>query len=83
MLPLGPSRDTGLHLRDGDLLLVAGGTGLAPLRAPVEQVAAAPSVAGVPADRIHLPERIRRQTPERKGHLHKRLSDNPAVRSPS
>ncbi|MBO4163127.1 FAD-binding oxidoreductase [Micromonospora antibiotica] len=39
---LGPPRDTGLHLRDGDLLLVAGGTGLAPLRALVEQVAATP-----------------------------------------
>ncbi|GHJ09957.1 hypothetical protein TPA0907_43240 [Micromonospora humidisoli] len=39
---LGPPRDTGQHLRDGDLLLVAGGTGLAPLRALVEQVAAAP-----------------------------------------
>ncbi|MFY1626889.1 FAD-binding oxidoreductase [Micromonospora sp. WMMD723] len=42
MLRLGPPRDLGLHLRDGDLLLVAGGTGLAPLRALVEQVAAAP-----------------------------------------
>ncbi|WP_433228729.1 FAD-binding oxidoreductase [Micromonospora sp. CA-248260] len=42
LLHLGPPRDTGLHLRDGDLLLVAGGTGLAPLRALVEQVAAAP-----------------------------------------
>ncbi|MEV4770129.1 FAD-binding oxidoreductase [Micromonospora humida] len=41
LLRLGPPRDTGLHLRDGDLLLVAGGTGLAPLRALVEQVAAA------------------------------------------
>ena len=29
-------------MRDGDLLLVAGGTGLAPLRALVEQVAADP-----------------------------------------
>ncbi|WP_433231443.1 FAD-binding oxidoreductase [Micromonospora sp. CA-248260] len=42
LLHLGLPRDTGLHLRDGDLLLVAGGTGLAPLRALVEQVAAAP-----------------------------------------
>ncbi|MEU7981582.1 FAD-binding oxidoreductase [Micromonospora sp. NPDC049081] len=42
LLHLGPPRDTGLHLRGGDLLLVAGGTGLAPLRALVEQVAAAP-----------------------------------------
>ncbi|WP_431885263.1 FAD-binding oxidoreductase [Micromonospora wenchangensis] len=42
LLHLGTPRDTGLHLRDGDLLLVAGGTGLAPLRALVEQVAAAP-----------------------------------------
>ncbi|MDI5938720.1 FAD-binding oxidoreductase, partial [Micromonospora sp. DH15] len=42
LLHLGPPRDTGLCLRDGDLLLVAGGTGLAPLRALVEQVAAAP-----------------------------------------
>lgn len=42
LLHLGPPIDTGLHLRDGDLLLVAGGTGLAPLRALVEQVAAAP-----------------------------------------
>ncbi|MEH0980896.1 FAD-binding oxidoreductase [Micromonospora sp. CPCC 205556] len=42
LLWLGPPVDTGLHLRDGDLLLVAGGTGLAPLRALVEQVAAAP-----------------------------------------
>ncbi|MDG4817697.1 MULTISPECIES: FAD-binding oxidoreductase [unclassified Micromonospora] len=42
LLRLGPARDTGLHLRDGDLLLVAGGTGLAPLRALVEQVAATP-----------------------------------------
>jgi NAD(P)H-flavin reductase len=42
---LGPPGDTGLSLdsrRSGDLLLVAGGTGLAPLRALVEQVAAAP-----------------------------------------
>ncbi|MFJ6195393.1 FAD-binding oxidoreductase [Micromonospora sp. NPDC092111] len=43
LLWLGPPRDTGLHLRDGDLLLAAGGTGLAPLRALVEQVAAAPA----------------------------------------
>ncbi|WP_432903752.1 FAD-binding oxidoreductase [Micromonospora matsumotoense] len=42
LLWLGPPYDTGQHLRDGDLLLVAGGTGLAPLRALVEQVAAAP-----------------------------------------
>ncbi|MFI9639410.1 FAD-binding oxidoreductase [Micromonospora sp. NPDC051925] len=42
LLHLGPPRDTGQHLRDGDLLLVAGGTGLAPLRALVEQVAADP-----------------------------------------
>ncbi|WP_433537203.1 FAD-binding oxidoreductase [Micromonospora sp. CA-249363] len=43
---LGPPRDTGLRLdptRTADLLLVAGGTGLAPLRALVEQVAAAPA----------------------------------------
>jgi NAD(P)H-flavin reductase len=42
---LGPPRDTGLSLdarSTADLLLVAGGTGLAPLRALVEQVAAAP-----------------------------------------
>ncbi|MEU4550739.1 NAD(P)H-flavin reductase [Micromonospora violae] len=42
---LGPPADTGLSLdpaSTGDLLLVAGGTGLAPLRALVEQVAAAP-----------------------------------------
>ncbi|MCX5069456.1 FAD-binding oxidoreductase [Micromonospora lupini] len=43
---LGPPADTGLS-RDprstNDLLLVAGGTGLAPLRALVEQVAAAPA----------------------------------------
>ncbi|MFJ6149337.1 FAD-binding oxidoreductase [Micromonospora profundi] len=39
---LGPPANTGLCLRGGDLLLVAGGTGLAPLRALVEQVAAAP-----------------------------------------
>ncbi|MFD6562700.1 FAD-binding oxidoreductase [Micromonospora profundi] len=39
---LGPPANIGLCLRGGDLLLVAGGTGLAPLRALVEQVAAAP-----------------------------------------
>lgn len=42
---LGPPGDAGLCLdreRADDLLLVAGGTGLAPLRALVEQVAAAP-----------------------------------------
>ncbi|MEV6816643.1 FAD-binding oxidoreductase [Micromonospora sp. NPDC051296] len=43
LLHLGPPVDTGLSLVDGDLLLVAGGTGLAPLRALVEQVAAAPN----------------------------------------
>ncbi|MEU5943750.1 FAD-binding oxidoreductase [Micromonospora sp. NPDC047548] len=42
LLWLGPPRDTGLRLGQRDLLLVAGGTGLAPLRALVEQVAAAP-----------------------------------------
>ncbi|TDC02427.1 hypothetical protein E1091_00820 [Micromonospora fluostatini] len=43
LLHLGPPTDTGLRLGGGrDLLLVAGGTGLAPLRALVEQVAAAP-----------------------------------------
>ncbi|MET8122968.1 FAD-binding oxidoreductase [Micromonospora sp. NPDC005291] len=42
LLWLGPPGNTGLSLRTGDLLLVAGGTGLAPLRALVEQVAAAP-----------------------------------------
>ncbi len=42
LLHLGPPADTGLGLVDGDLLLVAGGTGLAPLRALVEQVAADP-----------------------------------------
>ncbi|MCW3839155.1 FAD-binding oxidoreductase [Micromonospora yasonensis] len=42
LLHLGPPADTGLSLHDGDLLLIAGGTGLAPLRAIVEQVAAAP-----------------------------------------
>ncbi|MFI7578018.1 FAD-binding oxidoreductase [Micromonospora sp. NPDC049497] len=43
LLWLGPPRDTGLSLDPlsrRDLLLVAGGTGLAPLRALVEQVAA-------------------------------------------
>ncbi|RGC67996.1 Phenol hydroxylase P5 protein [Micromonospora sp. MW-13] len=42
---LGPPAETGLTLHPRprrDLLLVAGGTGLAPLRALVEQVAAAP-----------------------------------------
>ncbi|MFF0150667.1 FAD-binding oxidoreductase [Micromonospora sp. NPDC005203] len=42
---LGPPGDAGLRLdpsSTNDLLLVAGGTGLAPLRALVEQVAAAP-----------------------------------------
>ncbi|MER6755219.1 FAD-binding oxidoreductase [Micromonospora echinofusca] len=45
LLHLGPPRDVGLCLDPSarrDLLLVAGGTGLAPLRALVEQVAAAP-----------------------------------------
>ncbi|WP_285793277.1 FAD-binding oxidoreductase [Micromonospora sp. NBRC 107095] len=45
LLWLGPPADTGLSLdpaSTGDLLLVAGGTGLAPLRALVEQVAVAP-----------------------------------------
>ncbi|MEV0726342.1 FAD-binding oxidoreductase [Micromonospora purpureochromogenes] len=43
LLHLGPPMDTGLHLGDErELLLVTGGTGLAPLRALVEQVAAAP-----------------------------------------
>ncbi|MEU8162447.1 FAD-binding oxidoreductase [Micromonospora parva] len=45
LLWFGPPLDTGLSLdpaSTGDLLLVAGGTGLAPLRALVEQVAAAP-----------------------------------------
>ncbi|WP_433532228.1 FAD-binding oxidoreductase [Micromonospora sp. CA-263727] len=45
MLWLGPACDVGLSLAaagDADLLLVAGGTGLAPLRALVEQVAVAP-----------------------------------------
>ncbi|MFD6757386.1 FAD-binding oxidoreductase [Micromonospora gifhornensis] len=43
---LGPACDVGLSLEasgDADLLLVAGGTGLAPLRALVEQVASAPA----------------------------------------
>ncbi|WFE33947.1 FAD-binding oxidoreductase [Micromonospora sp. WMMD975] len=42
LLHLGPPTDSGLELVDGadDVLLVAGGTGLAPLRALVEQVAA-------------------------------------------
>ncbi|SCG43461.1 FAD-binding oxidoreductase [Micromonospora halophytica] len=40
LLHLGPPADTGLHLTGPDLLLVAGGTGLAPLRALVEQAAA-------------------------------------------
>lgn len=42
---LGPASDVGLSLEaagDADLLLAAGGTGLAPLRALVEQVAASP-----------------------------------------
>ncbi|WP_406077234.1 FAD-binding oxidoreductase [Micromonospora sp. NBC_00858] len=45
LLWLGPPGNTGLGLDPActdDLLLVAGGTGLAPLRALVEQVAAAP-----------------------------------------
>ncbi|MFI6233492.1 FAD-binding oxidoreductase [Micromonospora sp. NPDC050784] len=45
LLWLGPPGDTGLSLdpaSTNDLLLIAGGTGLAPLRALVEQVAAAP-----------------------------------------
>ncbi|MCZ7439529.1 FAD-binding oxidoreductase [Micromonospora sp. WMMC241] len=44
LLHLGAPQDSGLELVDGgdDLLLVAGGTGLAPLRALTEQVAAAP-----------------------------------------
>ncbi|WBB71849.1 FAD-binding oxidoreductase [Micromonospora sp. WMMD1128] len=44
VLHLGAPADTGLELTegDGDLLLVAGGTGLAPLRALVEQVVDAP-----------------------------------------
>ncbi|WP_229405084.1 oxidoreductase [Micromonospora sp. NBRC 110038] len=43
---LGPPRDVGLGVDPAsraDLLLVAGGTGLAPLRSLVEQVAAAPA----------------------------------------
>ncbi|WP_233558870.1 FAD-binding oxidoreductase [Micromonospora radicis] len=43
---LGPTCDVGLSLEaagSADLLLVAGGTGLAPLKALVEQVAAAPT----------------------------------------
>ncbi|WP_233513410.1 FAD-binding oxidoreductase [Micromonospora craterilacus] len=55
LLHLGPPVDIGLSLVDGDLLLVAGGTGLAPLRALVEQVAADPDV--------------RRVTPGRRGPL--------------
>ncbi|MFC4145760.1 FAD-binding oxidoreductase [Micromonospora mangrovi] len=43
LLHLGPPVDTGLRVTGGDLLLVAGGTGLAPLRALVEQVAADPT----------------------------------------
>jgi NAD(P)H-flavin reductase len=39
LLWLGPPVDNGLHLTGWDLLLVAGGTGLAPLRALVEQAA--------------------------------------------
>ncbi|TYB38312.1 oxidoreductase [Micromonospora sp. AP08] len=42
LLHLGPPADTGLSLHGGNLLLIAGGTGLAPLRAIAEQVAAAP-----------------------------------------
>ncbi|MEU8182060.1 FAD-binding oxidoreductase [Micromonospora sp. NPDC049047] len=45
MLWLGPAFDVGLSLEaagDSDLLLAAGGTGLAPLRALVEQVAVSP-----------------------------------------
>ncbi|MFJ8577232.1 FAD-binding oxidoreductase [Micromonospora sp. NPDC093277] len=43
LLHFGPPTDTGLELgKDSHLLLIAGGTGLAPLRALVEQVAAAP-----------------------------------------
>ncbi|MER7334858.1 MULTISPECIES: FAD-binding oxidoreductase [unclassified Micromonospora] len=50
LLWLGPPRDAGLCLDlplRRDLLLVAGGTGLAPLRALVEQVAAAPDARRV------------------------------------
>ncbi len=46
LLWLGPACDVGLSVEPAagaDLLLVAGGTGLAPLRALVEQVAAAPT----------------------------------------
>ncbi|WP_431945537.1 FAD-binding oxidoreductase [Micromonospora marina] len=46
VLWLGPALDVGLSLEqagDADLLLAAGGTGLAPLRAMVEQVAASES----------------------------------------
>ncbi|MEU9508572.1 FAD-binding oxidoreductase [Micromonospora sp. NPDC048170] len=46
LLWLGPAFDVGLSLEsagDADLLLAAGGTGLAPLRALVEQVAASPT----------------------------------------
>ncbi|WFE38628.1 FAD-binding oxidoreductase [Micromonospora sp. WMMD998] len=45
LLQLGAPADSGLELAGGadDLLLVAGGTGLAPLRALVEQVAEAPA----------------------------------------
>ncbi|WP_431937070.1 FAD-binding oxidoreductase [Micromonospora sp. RP3T] len=45
MLWLGPPLDVGLSLKwagEADLLLAAGGTGLAPLRALVEQVAGSP-----------------------------------------
>ncbi|WP_328366563.1 FAD-binding oxidoreductase [Micromonospora zamorensis] len=58
LLWLGPASDVGLSLEaadDADLLLAAGGTGLAPLRALVEQVAASPNgrrvtlVVGAPA----------------------------------
>ncbi|MGC4888820.1 FAD-binding oxidoreductase [Micromonospora sp. DT227] len=44
LLHLGAPADTGLELTDGtdDVLLVAGGTGLAPLRALTEQVAEQP-----------------------------------------
>jgi NAD(P)H-flavin reductase len=45
LLWLGPAFDVGLSLEaagEADLLLAAGGTGLAPLRALVEQVAASP-----------------------------------------
>ncbi|MFI6785614.1 FAD-binding oxidoreductase [Micromonospora sp. NPDC050276] len=58
LLWLGPASDVGLSLEaagDADLLLAAGGTGLAPLRALVEHVAASPNgrrvtlVVGAPA----------------------------------